>query len=320
MRALSCSRAAAQRSVHAGGSTPDFSQTLCRGVHCPHAPLPPPPHHSQTHPAAATAPPSRRLLRAQASCPTWATPPARAAPSCWSSSCWRRARSCRPRRCARGVCVCVEGGGFRGWGKGFERRAQLTRWWPRGGEQGLWGGGEGPCFGAPHRVAVLPCCPTPHTTFPQCLAPRNAYGYHNTRKTHAPPTSSPPPPAARYGPPIAQSVELSLRLAVIQMHGVCFDDVLRMLREHSSELGIQDEACIAAAINKVRMVWVGGRMCGSSPKAGPNSSSASLFAWRPAHGFLARHASLFVSHTSSCLAFFICFLCGRHACAQQLRV
>lgn len=129
-----------------------------------------------------------------------------------------------------------------------------------------------------------------------------------------------PPPAARLGPPIAQSVELSLRLAVIKMHGVCFDDVLRMLREHSSELGIQDEACIAAAINKVRMVWVGGRMCGSSPKAGPNSSSASLFAWRPAHGFLARHASLFVSHTSSCLAFFICFLCGKHACAQQLRV
>ena len=50
---------------------------------------------------------------------------------------------------------------------------------------------------------------------------------------------------------LLQAVELSLRLAVIKMHGVCFEDVLGMLREQSAELDIKDKACTAAAVSKV---------------------------------------------------------------------
>ena len=47
-------------------------------------------------------------------------------------------------------------------------------------------------------------------------------------------------------------MELSLRLAVIKMHGVCFEDVLRTLRERPADLGIADAERAKAAVSKVR--------------------------------------------------------------------
>ena len=69
--------------------------------------------------------------------------------------------------------------------------------------------------------------------------------------------SNPPKPydATASGAAVLCPDALSLRLAVIRMHGVCFEGVLRMLRDASSgaasELDLRDEACTAAAISKV---------------------------------------------------------------------